>query len=280
MARSRLVDPSIDLVSDGGSVLFSFVKGEQLEFPVTLSFLDSTIGSTPASFTGSITSNVLTVTAISSGTIVPGQLISGVGISANTYITGYISVYLGIGTYTVAVYAPGTTAASSPNVSSTSITAVFNSYTYEATVVEALNTVEQSSEPTAIKPSGITTLLTVRVPVNRGTWTSGATYNVEDVIYHAGKYYKQNSGFQGYTSNTVPSSDTIRWIETAANRVYVQFPKSLGTTWSQQATVTSPVYGFFEMRVTENASIVYPRTWKPVRGLVEIMYSPTYSADD
>jgi hypothetical protein len=280
MARSRLVDPSVDLVSDGGSILFSFVKGEQLEFPVTLSFLDSTIGSTPATFTGSITNNVLTVAAISSGSVVPGQLLSGVGVSANTYITGFISGIGGPGTYSVAIYAPGGTAQSSPNVGSTTINAVFNSYTYEATVVEALNTTEQSSEPTAIKPNGITTLLTVRVPVNRGSWFSGTTYNVEDVVYFTGKYYKQNNGFQGQSSTTVPSSDAARWTETVANRVYVQFPKTLGSNWSQQATVTAPVYGFFEMRVTENASIVYPRTWKPVRGLVEILYSPTYSVDD
>ena len=280
MARSRLVDPSVDLVSDGGSVLFSFVKGEQLEFPVTLSFLDSTIGSTPATFTGSITSNVLNVSAISSGTVVPGQLLSGTGISANTYITGFISGIGGVGTYTVAIFAPGGTAQSSPNVGSTIINAVLNSYTYEATVVEALNTIEQSSEPTAIKPNGVTTLLTVRVPANRGTWTSSFVYSVEDVVYYSGKYYKQNNGFQGQSSTTVPTSDAARWTETAANRVYVQCPKSMASTWAQQATVTAPVYGFFELRVTENASIVYPRTWKPVRGLVEILYSPTYSADD
>jgi hypothetical protein len=280
MARSRLVDPSIDLVSDGGSVLFSFVKGEQLEFPVTLSFLDSTIGSTPGTFTGSITNNVLTVSAINSGTVVPGQLLTGVNILANTYITGYITGNGGPGTYTVVVFAPGSTATSSPNISSTTINGVLNSYTYEAAVIEALNTVEQSSGPTAIKPSGVVTLLTIRVPVNRGSWVSGTTYNVEDVVYYTGKYYKQNNGFQGQTSTTVPSSDAARWTETAANRVYVQFPKALGSTYAQQATVTSPVYGFFELRVTENASIVYPRTWKPVRGLVEILYSPTYSADD
>jgi hypothetical protein len=280
MARSRLVDPSVDLVSDGGSVLFSFVKGEQLEFPVTLSFLDSTIGSTPGTFTGSITNNVLTVTALSSGTVMPGQLLSGTGVSANTYITGYITGIGGLGTYSIAVYPPGGTAQSSPTVTSTIINGALNSYTYETTVVEALNTTEQSSPPTAIKPNASPTVLAVRVPINRGTWASGTTYNVEDVVFHAGKYYKQNNGFQGQSSTTVPASDAARWTETASNRVYVQFPKTLGSTWTQQATVTASVYGFFELRVTENASIVYPRTWKPVRGLVEILYSPTYSADD
>lgn len=280
MARSRLVDPINDLVSDGGSVLFSFVKGEQLEFPITLEFLDSTIGAQPASFTGSIVSGVLTVTAIASGTIIPGQLITGAGILANTYVSGYISGNGGLGTYAVTIFTPGSTASASPNVASTGITAVVNSYTYEASVIEANNAVDQSSEPTSIKSNGVTTTLYIRVPINRGTWVSGQAYSVEDVVLYNGTYYKQNNGYQGLTSTVTPNLDTARWAVTEINRVYVQFPKTLGSTWSQQATVSSPVYGFFELRVTESANIVYPKTWKPVRGLVEILYSPTFSVDD
>ena len=41
MARSRLLDPTIDLITDGGDVLWSFVRGEQLEFPVTLNFVEN-----------------------------------------------------------------------------------------------------------------------------------------------------------------------------------------------------------------------------------------------
>jgi len=280
MARSRLVDPINDLVSDGGSVLFSFVKGEQLEFPITLGFLESTIGAQPASFTGAIVSGVLTVTSLSAGTIIPGQVITGAGISANTYISGYIGGNGGTGTYAVTIFTPGTMPSASPNVASTSITAVVNSYVYEASVVEANNTVDQSSEPSSIKNNGVTTLLNIRVPTNRGTWVPGTTYNVEDVIFYNGAYYKQNSGYQGAVSTVTPNTDVARWSATEVNRVYVQFPKTLGSTWSQQGTVSSPVYGFFELRVTESANIVYPKTWKPVRGLVEILYSPTFSAED
>lgn len=280
MARSRLVDPINDLVSDGGSVLFSFVKGEQLEFPITLGFLESTIGAQPASFTGSIVSGVLTVTSIVSGTIIPGQILTGAGISANTYVSGYIGGNGGLGTYAVTIFTPGTTPAASPNVASTGITAVVNSYIYEASVVEANNTVDQSSEPTSIKTNGVTTVLAIRVPVNRGTWVSGSVYSVEDVVLYNGIYYKQNSGYQGTVSTVTPSTDIARWAVTEVNRVYVQFPKTLGSTWAQQGTVSSPVYGFFELRVTESANIVYPKTWKPVRGLVEILYSPTFSSED
>ena len=41
MARSRLIDPANDLITDGGAVLWSFIQGEQLEFPITLGFIDN-----------------------------------------------------------------------------------------------------------------------------------------------------------------------------------------------------------------------------------------------
>ena len=41
MARSRLTETTDDLVTDSGAVLWSFVKGEQLEFPITLNFVEN-----------------------------------------------------------------------------------------------------------------------------------------------------------------------------------------------------------------------------------------------
>lgn len=70
-----------------------------------------------ASFTGSITGQVLTVTAISAGTIWPGQTISGTGVLAGTTIIGFGTGTGGTGTYQVSV---------SHNVSSTTIAATFN----------------------------------------------------------------------------------------------------------------------------------------------------------
>lgn len=65
-------------------------------------------GDIGATFTGSISGTILTVTAISSGAIALGQTLSGAGISAGTTITafgtgaGTISP-AGIGTYTVSI---------------------------------------------------------------------------------------------------------------------------------------------------------------------------------
>ncbi len=76
-----------------------------------------TIGSTAASvgatFTGSITGTTLTVTAITSGAISVGQILSGTGITANTSITSYGTGTGGnstgaIGTYFVQLSMPAT----------------------------------------------------------------------------------------------------------------------------------------------------------------------------
>jgi hypothetical protein len=68
------------------------------------------IAASTASVTGSIADNVLTVTAVSSGVLVPGGILSGSGVATNTQIvsqvsgtTGGIGVYLvNIGEQTVA----------------------------------------------------------------------------------------------------------------------------------------------------------------------------------
>jgi hypothetical protein len=196
MARSRLTNTSQDLISDGGAVLWSFVKGEQLEFPITLNFVED-------------------VTA---------------------------------------------------------------GYTYEAVVVEGDNVQSQLTKPENVKTNGIVTILNVRVPTLRGNWDAAQAYNREEIVLYNGKYYKLLSGVA--LTNITPPSGSTNWLETTLNKVYLQFPKSLASTWTQVATVSTPVYGFFELRVTEPQDNIFVRTWKPVRGMVEILFSPTYSAND
>lgn len=196
MARSRLTNPTNDLVTDSGAVLWSFVKGEQLEFPVTMNFVED-------------------VTA---------------------------------------------------------------GYTYEAVVVEADNQPLQEETPTTVKLNGITTVLTVRVPTNRGNWDAPQAYNREEIVKYDGKYYKLTRGVARVNATT-PDLDPL-WEEANLSRVYLQFPKTLANNWSVDPSVGYPVYGFFELRVTEPVDGVFRRTWKPVRGMVEILFSPTYSTDD
>lgn len=196
MARSRLTNPTDDLIQDSGSVLWSFVKGEQLEFPITLNFVeDATAG-----------------------------------------------------------------------------------YQYEAVVVEGANIPGSDEVPITIQTGGAQTKLNVRVPVYRGGWDATQAYNREEIVYYGGKHYKLNHGV-ARTSSLTPDVDPL-WVETSLNRIYLQFPKTLASDWSVSPTVGYPVYGFFELRVTEPADGIFQRTWKPIRGMVQILFSPTEVVPD
>jgi hypothetical protein len=195
MARSRLTNTTQDLIADSGAVLWSFVRGEQLEFPIALNFVeDASVKST-------------------------------------------------------------------------------NNYVYEAVVVEAANVPEQTTRPTTVQEGGIQNRLFVRLPVFIGNWQAGVAYNKEDVVFYNNKYYKLLRG-SGRINATLPTNDPL-WAETSLNIIYLQFPASLASTWSTQPSVDSPVYGFFELRVTEPLDVIFTRTFKPVRGMVEILFSPT-----
>lgn len=196
MARSKLTETKDDVIEDSGSVLWSFVKGEQLEFPAILNFVkDATAG-----------------------------------------------------------------------------------YTYEAVVVEADNIPEDEKVPTTIRPDGVQTKLVVRVPINRGMWDPNQAYNKEEIASYNGEPYKLTHGV-ARISSVSPDLDSA-WEKTDLNRVYLQFPRILGATWSVQPTVGYPVYGFFELRVTAPPDSVFQRTWKPIRGMVQILFSPTEIVPD
>jgi len=191
MARSRINVITNDLITDSGSVLWSFVKGEQLEFPIVISFINS----------------------------------------------------------------------------------VLDNYEFEAVVVEGANVLAQEDPPVTIQPGGVQTVLQVRLPNYEGMWSSGNAYNMEDVVLYENLYYKLLTG-AGYTSITTPDVDE-NWEETTLNKLYVQFPKELASTWTISPIVDSPVYGFFELRITEPNNSILQKTWKPIRGMVEILFSPT-----
>lgn len=200
MARSRLTNTTQDLIADGGAILWSLIKGEQLEFPVVLNFIED--------------------------------------------------------------------ASVKPQ----------NNYTYEAVVVEALNVVGQTERPVEVRPGGVKRTLFVRLPVYLGVWSSSQAYNKEEVVLHSGKYYKLVSGVARINA-TQPNLDP-QWQETQLNKVYIQYPSDLISLWSVQPVVDSPVYGFFELRVTEPPDSIFTRTFKPVRGMVEVLFSPTDEVAD
>jgi len=154
-----------------------------------------------------------------------------------------------------------------------------NNYIYEAVVIEAANAVGQTDRPTLVQPNGVQTRLFVRIPSYLGNWSGTANYTKEDIVKYQDKYYKLNYGLS-YTSAVVPTADEIRWSETVLNKIYIQYPSTLGSTWTVKPTVTSNTYGFFELRVTEPTDIIFSRTFKPIRGMVELLFSPTDEVTD
>lgn len=190
MARTAITSTTIDLQEDNGNVLLSFIQGEQIEYPITLTFLTNAFG-----------------------------------------------------------------------------------YTYEAVIAEGNNVSGDSSVPTDIKVNSIFTNLTVRVPPDKGNWNGATSYNTEDVISYGGIYYKLRLGI-ARVSATTPDLDVL-WEVYVPNKVYIQFPKTIASDWEVKPTAVSPVHGFFELSITEPPGGIYQRTWKPVRGVVAIDFSPT-----
>ena len=143
-------------------------------------------------------------------------------------------------------------------------------YLLQAVLVEARNIPFQTEKPSSIEPAGKLTTVNVRVPTYRGEWLIDGVYNTGELVRHGGKYYTK----AGAPDNSIPPSDNPNWIETDRGRVYVQFNKELAQDWNVQPIVGVPTYGFFELAVTEQSGD-FPRTWKPVRGMVEFLFSPT-----
>jgi hypothetical protein len=188
MARSRIAAPTSDPISDNGAVLWSLVLGEQLEYPIDVSFIDDAEG-----------------------------------------------------------------------------------YNFSAYVIEAMNVEDQEEKPTKYKTGGIVTQLTVRVPVNMGTWDEATAYNTDDIVEYEDKWYVRLNGTA--VVDSISPSLSEDWEKTVPNRVWIRLPEDLGTTWALQPNANFNTYGFFELLVREPSGL-FPKKWKPTRGMLEICFSP------
>lgn len=151
-----------------------------------------TIAAGTASFTALISGNVMTVSAIGTGTIYPGSSLSGTGVAAGTKIVGQISGTTGgVGTY--AVNPPNQT------VASTTI-----SSTYGLMTVTALGTGTVGiGDP--VSGTGVTAGSTVTA---LGTGTGGT-----------GTYIVDPTQTVGSTTLTLGTSSETLWYATSAGLV-------------------------------------------------------------
>jgi hypothetical protein len=59
------------------------------------------------------------------------------------------------------------------------------------------------------------------------------------------------------------------------NTFKIVFPENLIATWNTQPSPDKPVYGYIELEVRDTGVGNLQQIWKPLRGLVEVLYSPT-----
>lgn len=149
-------------------------------------------------------------------------------------------------------------------------------YIFEAVVVEADNTSSYKTRPTTIQTNGKKLRLDTRL---HDTWDPYSVYAVGQLIRHGTVIYER---IVAGTSLTPPDMDTTNWAvntKRSASEVFIRFPSYLSDNWTEKPTVSKNIYGFFELRVTEPV-LVFPRTWKPIRGMIEIAFSPTVLVND
>jgi len=73
------------------------------------------------------------------------------------------------------------------------------------------------------------------------------------------------------TVTTLPIIDTTP----SDNQFEIVFPATLVDSWDIQPTPDKPVYGYIGLEISDTGVGNLQQVWKPMRGLVEVRYSPT-----
>lgn len=145
-------------------------------------------------------------------------------------------------------------------------------HTIVVSVVEARNIPLQTEKPISAEPGGVRTDLSLRIPKFRGAFSPITAYSVGDMVSYNGLCYIR--ALSPLMVDPLTPDLNPYWVESPRSRIYIQFPSTLCDNWKVRPQVGYAVYGFIEVSVTENEG-QFPRTWKPVRGMVELLFSPT-----
>lgn len=146
-------------------------------------------------------------------------------------------------------------------------------YNFECAIIEGLNVANQETPPIVARPGGVSEQLTVFVPPWKSAWSAPAAYSRDDLVMYLDEVYIRTVG--SYVVDSTPPNATTAWSLYTPDKVFIRFPEGLSNNWNVQPSTKSNVYGFIELRVTEPGGTRYTRTWKPLRGLIEFLYSPT-----
>lgn len=70
---------------------------------------------------------------------------------------------------------------------------------------------------------------------------------------------------------TLPIIDTV----VTDNQFDIVIPQTLIDTWATTPEPDKPIYGFIGLEIQDSGAGNAQQIWKPMRGLVEVLYSPT-----
>ena len=199
---------------------------------------------TAAQFTASISGSTMTVTAVASGTLAVGQMISGSGVTQYTTITALGTGAGGIGTYTVSIgHSPATSPASlATTLSLSAITSTTSSVTipflpgYDGGLPISAYTATIYSGSTIVgTSSGSSSPLTVTGLSN------GTTYTTTLTATNALGTSPPASG-PAFKTPGVPGAPTIGTATLSGNDVSVAFTASTnnGTTVTSYIATSNP----------------------------------------
>jgi hypothetical protein len=68
---------------------------------------------------------------------------------------------------------------------------------------------------------------------------------------------------------------TILDVDPADNSFEIVIPETLIDTWSTTPAVDKPIYGFIGLEIRDTGVGSDQQVWKPLRGLIQVRYSPT-----
>jgi len=212
----------------------------------------------PTVVTGSISGTTLTVSAVTSGTLFVGQILSGTGVTANTTITALGSGSGGVGTYTVST---------SQTVASTTITGA------SAALLSNLLTSGNAAITGTLSTTGNTTLTGMLTVASDATFSGTGEIILPDgttaqrsALPTSGmiRYNNTTSAFEGYTS--APGA-TIASITYATTTATLTTSSVHGLTTGAVVTISgaspSAYNGTYSITVTSTTQFTYTMASNP-----------------
>jgi hypothetical protein len=114
----------------------------------------------------------------------------------------------------------------------------------------------------------------IKLEVTLNWLTNLSGYELKAVVIEAQNLGDGKIPIQPMPSGIITQLPLIDAIVTD-NTFNIVFPQELISAWTVQPTPDRPVYGYFELEVKDTGSGNQQQIWKPLRGLVEVLYSPT-----